>query len=109
MPDNDWGFPKGSIDEGGSHLTAAKREVYEETGLADLKMVKEFEPYQRPNGSDPQELKTIYMFLFRTSQEELKSIEPDVIEAKWVNKDKVTTVLTYPKDIEFFEKIKSEL
>lgn len=31
-----WGFPKGHLDEGESPLEAARREVAEETGLADL-------------------------------------------------------------------------
>jgi len=38
-----WGFPKGQIDDGESHLEAALRETKEESGLSDLELVKDFE------------------------------------------------------------------
>ena len=37
-----WGFPKGLIDPGEDELTAAKRELEEETGLADIRLVSDF-------------------------------------------------------------------
>ena len=49
------------------------------------------------------------MFLFRTSQRELKPIDPDNPEARWVNKSEVADLLTNPKDKEFFRSIISKL
>jgi len=37
-----WDFPKGGIEEGESELDAVIREVREETGIADLKLIEGF-------------------------------------------------------------------
>ena len=40
--DNDcWQFPQGGIDNGESVLDAAKRELFEETGIKNIKLIKE--------------------------------------------------------------------
>jgi ADP-ribose pyrophosphatase YjhB (NUDIX family) len=46
-----WSLPKGHIDEGEDLLTAAKREIYEESGVNDLKFVKELGSYKRSRNS----------------------------------------------------------
>lgn len=104
---NSWSLPKGHIDPGEDALTAAKREICEESGVTDLKLVMDLGSYKRHRigihgGEDMSELKTIHMFLFRTSQEELKPADPKNPEARWVDKDKVAGVLTHKKDKEFF-------
>jgi ADP-ribose pyrophosphatase YjhB (NUDIX family) len=105
-----WSFPKGHVDEGETPLEAAKREIYEETGLKNLEFVKELGFIQRYlGGDDKSELKKIFMFLFRTNQEVLKSIDPDNPEARWVEKDKVVDLLSYEKDKEFFLSIIDEI
>lgn len=107
---NSWSLPKGHIDEDEDKLTAAKREIYEESGISDLELICEFETYERykiglDGGEDKSELKTIYMFLFKTKEENLKPIDPTNPEARWVQKDKVADLLTHKKDKEFFQKI----
>ncbi len=62
-----WSLPKGHLEEGEKTLAAARREIYEESGLKDL-----------------------------------KPIDPDNSEARWVDGDKVADLLTHPKDREFF-------
>ncbi|EPG64955.1 RNA pyrophosphohydrolase [Leptospira wolffii] len=37
-----WQFPQGGIDEGEEPLPAAKRELYEEVGISDSKLVSEY-------------------------------------------------------------------
>ncbi len=110
-----WSLPKGHIDDGESAETAAKREIYEESGIADVILVKELGTYERykigkgGRGEDRRELKTITMFLFRTEEDELKPIDPHNPEARWVPQEKVADVLTHPKDKEFFIRIKKEI
>ena len=106
-----WGFPKGHVDEGEDHLTAAKREVEEEAGLRALELIAPLGMYERykgtpEGGDDMSELKKIQMFYFRTKEEELKPIDPWNPEAKWVVQAEVAGLLTHRKDAEFFEKIR---
>ena len=104
-----WSFPKGHIEEGEDAETAARREIYEEAGISELELVKKLGEYQRYKigkggmGEDKSELKTITLFLFRTKAKgELKPIDSHHPEARWVEKEKVTDLLTHPKDKEFF-------
>ncbi|MBI2047522.1 MAG: NUDIX domain-containing protein [Parcubacteria group bacterium] len=104
-----WSLPKGHIDEGETTLEAAKREIYEESGIKKLKFIQELEVYDRykigkHGGEDRLELKTIFMFLFKTIQYDLKPIDSDNPEARWVSKEKVSELLTHPKDKEFFQR-----
>src|SRR5918997_5763229 len=71
-----WSLPKGHIEEGEDPLAAARREIYEETGLAAVELVRDLGSYQRfrlggDGREDPSELKTIQMFLFKTAETEL--------------------------------------
>lgn len=102
-----WSLPKGHIDPGEDALTAAKREIQEESGIAELQLIRELGTYQRykigaQGGEDTSELKTITMFLFQTTQKSLRPIDPDNPEARWVPKSEVAALLTHPKDKEFF-------
>jgi len=106
-----WSLPKGHIEEGEDQITAAKREVYEESGINQLEFIHELGSYQRykigkDGGEDKSELKTMHMFLFKTNQDSLKPVDIENPEARWVEKEKVADLLTHPKDKEFFLKIK---
>ncbi len=105
-----WSLPKGHIKEGEEKIQTAKREIYEESGITDLNLIKELGSYQRykideKGGEDKSELKTIFMFLFRTEQEILKPVDPENPIAKWVEKKKVADLLTHKKDKEFFSSV----
>lgn len=107
---NFWGLPKGHVDTGEDFLTAAKREILEETGLSQLILVKEFPPYQRyrgtpTGGDDISELKTVHMFLFSTDETVLAPQDPHNPEARWVAPDMVEGMLTHPKDKAFFKSV----
>ncbi|HUW22230.1 MAG TPA: NUDIX domain-containing protein [Candidatus Bathyarchaeia archaeon] len=112
---NSWSLPKGHIKEEETPLETAKREVYEESGITKLELVKDLGYYQRykigpsGKGEDKTELKTIFMFLFRTNQTELKPNDPRTPEVKWVKKEKVAKLLTHPKDKDFFLRIINEI
>lgn len=101
-----WSLPKGHIEEGEDKLTAARREIHEETGVTRLELVRELGSYTRFKlkgaAEDPSELKTIHMFLFTTDEEELKPVDPDNPEARWVESGAVANLLTHPRDREFY-------
>jgi ADP-ribose pyrophosphatase YjhB (NUDIX family) len=109
-----WSLPKGHIEGGEEILEAAKREIYEESGVTQLEFIRDLGKYQRykigKDGSeDKSELKTIYMFLFKTLENNLQPIDKDNPEAKWVPKHQVADLLTHPKDKEFFLSVANEI
>lgn len=112
---NSWSLPKGHIDPGESALKAAKREIKEEAGVGRLKLIKELGRYSRyrigrsGKREDKSELKTITLFLFKTSQTKLKPLDPKNPEAKWVKRQNVESLLTHSKDKIFFRKVMKEL
>lgn len=102
-----WSLPKGHVESGEETIEAAKREIYEESGVVKLDFIKELGSYDRykigkNGGEDRSELKTITMYLFKTSENTTSPIDLDNPEAKWVPKEQVTELLTHPKDKEFF-------
>ena len=104
-----WSLPKGHIEPGEDALTAAKREIYEETGLKNITLVKELGSYSRykiglDGKDDHAEKKHITLFLFRTSETTLQPIDPSHPQAKWVPKEEINHHLTHPKDSEFIKK-----
>lgn len=106
-----WSLPKGHIDPGEDALEAAKREIYEESGIRDLQLLRGLGSYERykigaNGGEDRSELKAITMFLFRTKENLLRPVDPDNPEARWVNSAEVAGLLTHEKDKEFFRGIK---
>jgi len=109
-----WGFPKGHIDEGEDALTAAKREIGEETGIDDLTLIADLGVYERykgmpGGGDDVSEYKSIRMFLFKTSVDVLAPRDSANPEARWVPQKSVEAMLTHSKDKEFFKKVAPQL
>ena len=104
---NSWSLPKGHIDPGEDALTAAKREIYEESGVQDVVLIKPLGSYNRyrigKNGlDDTSELKTMHMFLFTTTENDLNPIDPHNPVARWVKQKDVAELLTHPRDKQFF-------
>ena len=102
-----WSLPKGHIEPGESKILAARREILEETGIKDLKLIKELGSYQRykigkDGKDDTTELKTIFIFLFKTNENQINPIDQKNPKAKWVQKEKVADLLTHPKDSKFY-------
>lgn len=110
-----WALPKGHLDEGEDALTAARREIEEESGVSNLTLVTELGTYERHKigkggvGEDKSELKRYTFFLFTTNEMELAPSDPHNPEARWVARDEVARLLTHPKDAAFFESIIDQL
>ncbi len=102
-----WGFPRGGVDEEEDYITAAKREVLEETGLEEFTSVDELGVYERyPSGitkdtpgAYPME---IHMFLFQTDfTGDLHPVDKNVKEAGWFTYEDAVEKLTDETDKEF--------
>jgi 8-oxo-dGTP pyrophosphatase MutT (NUDIX family) len=75
-----WDFPRGNIEKGEKAEDTAKREIEEETGIKDLKFLKNFEQkvkwfYRRENKLI---LKEVIYFLAQTDEREVKISEENV-------------------------------
>ena len=104
-----WSLPKGHIDPGESKIDAAKRELYEETGIKNATLIKYIGKYGRykiglDGQDDKSEHKTIFIYLFKSNQKKLEPIDPHNPEAKWVPYKEVEKKLTHPHDKKFFAK-----
>ena len=111
---NFWGFPKGRLEEGEMPLAAAKREIFEETGCADVALLRELGVYKRhpftlQNQLDPSEVKEITMYLFEAPSKTLQTpVEPNA-KGRWVAAADVAALLTHPQDREFYQRIEPTL
>jgi len=90
-----WGFAKGHVEQGETDLETAKREILEETGIKDLKIIpgfKETEKYffKRVYGLEgkarknaPWIFKLVIFFLAETETKEIK-ISDEHIDFVWL-------------------------
>ena len=112
---NSWSLPKGHIDNGEDAEQAARREVYEESGIESVEIIEKLGEYRRPRigldgvSESKDEMRHITIFLCSTDQHELQPKDPDNPEARWVDVEKVTELLSAKKDKEFFESVKPRI
>ncbi len=105
---NVWSLPKGKVEAGEDTKIAAVREIAEESGVTQLEFIKPLGTYCRykiakDGGEDKSELKTIEIFLYTTNQSKLEPQDPDNPEARWVEPQGVSALLTHPKDKAFYD------
>lgn len=104
---NSWSLPKGHLDPGEDLLTAARREIHEESGVDELNLIADLGSYQRPRisktgGDDPTEMKTLHFFLFTTNLTTLAPTDhKHHPEARWMTLEMAAELLTHPKDRDF--------
>lgn len=93
-----WDLPKGKFEDGETIAETAVREVQEEVGLNDVKIIKElpttYHTYR--NRKDKRCIKPTYWFTMKTSETEVKlQTEEDIEGSMWIkpadflNSDKV--------------------
>lgn len=82
-----WDLPKGKIDEGENHESAAIREVTEETGIKQIELgpllTETYHTYKNDNGK--RVLKRTYWYLMKTQKQDLiPQTEENIEMAEWV-------------------------
>lgn len=106
-----WSLPKGHINPEEDEEQAAVREIQEETGIQDVKVIEKIGEYERTRiqkggvGEVEDDIRVISMFLCLANQTELAPIDPENPEAEWLAIQDVADRLTHPKDKEFFHTV----
>ena len=93
---NKWDLPKGGVEKNELIIEAAKREVTEETGVADLIVQNQLsETYHIFKKGKRFRLKKTYWFRMATNYTcHLKpQIEEDILKAEWISKDGIKDFL----------------
>ena len=107
-PIDKWQMPQGGVDQGESFLTAMKRELFEETNIQSIKVVKEidgFFEYELTNelvgiiwkGKYRGQKQKWFIVKFIGDEDEinLKTKNPEFVEWKWIFPDELPTAVSY--------------
>ena len=120
-PKNYWQMPQGGIDGNEDYLSAALRELEEETSIKSVELLKEideFITYELPKdllgiiwkGKYKGQKQKWFVMRFTGQDQEinLKTKKPEFLEWKWVNPDKITdTVVDFKLNV--YRKIQEKL
>jgi len=110
-----WGFAKGHVEEGESEEETAKREIFEETGIDDLKIISGFkEPekyfFRRVYGLRGEErkkapwvFKLVVFFIAKTQQKEIK-ISDEHIDFVWLSYEDAIKKVSFKNSKELLKK-----
>ena len=104
-PKNFWQMPQGGVDEGEDFLTAAYRELEEETSIKNVKLIQEIDgtlTYELPKHLlgiiwkgkyKGQKQKWFVMrFLGKDNDINIKTKKPEFLEWRWIELDMITEV-----------------
>ena len=110
-----WDFPKGHIEEGESEIQAVKREIKEETGIDDIKIIDGFKEWikyffrktyglsQEEKKKAPWIFKLVIFYLVQTKTEEVK-ISSEHMGYKWLSYEEALKQLTFKNAKEILKK-----
>jgi len=103
---NFWQMPQGGVDAGEDYVTAAYRELEEETSIKNVNLIKELDgliSYELPknllgtiwNGKyRGQEQKWfVVRFLGKNTEIDIKTKNPEFCEWKWINLENITDLV----------------
>ena len=120
-PKNFWQMPQGGVDKGEDVLTAAYRELEEETSIKNVKLIKEINKittYILPEHLlgiiwkgkyKGQKQKWFLMrFLGNDTEINIKTKKPEFLEWKWIDLENITDVVVDFK-LEVYKTLKSEI
>ena len=120
-PNDFWQMPQGGIDKNEKPLDAAFRELREETSIKNVELIKEVNSettYHLPDrllgiiwrGKYKGQTQKWFIMRFLGDEKEinLKTKNPEFLEWKWIDIDKITQKVVDFK-LHVYEKIKTEL
>ena len=120
-PKNFWQMPQGGVDEGEDFLTAAYRELEEETSIKKVEIIKEIDgtiTYELPDhllgiiwkGRYKGQTQKWYLMRFTGNDEEIniKTKHPEFLEWKWVELDQITDLVVKFK-LELYKEVKDKV
>ena len=109
-PNDKWQMPQGGVDEGEDYITAMKRELKEETGIENIKIIKEIEKiyqYELPEDlvgiiwkgkyRGQKQKWFITRFLGEEKEINLNSKHAEFIDWKWIEPKFLPEVIVYFK------------
>ena len=116
-PVDRWQMPQGGVDIGESYLSAMKRELYEETSIKSIEILKEingFFEYELPKNlvgiiwkgkfRGQKQKWFITRFIGNENEINLKTKNPEFIEWKWIVPDELPKTI-----VDFKKKMYAEL
>ena len=120
-PVDKWQMPQGGVDKGEKFLSAMKRELFEETGIKNIKILKELDywlEYNLPKSligiiwrgkfRGQKQKWFITRFIGKESEINLNVKKPEFIEWKWIDAEELPNVIVeFKKHI--YVKLLSEL
>ena len=105
-PKNFWQMPQGGVDEGENFLSAAYRELEEETSIKNVLLIKELEgmiTYELPKdllgiiwkGKYRGQKQKWFLMRYLGNDDEIniKTNKPEFLEWKWIELDKLTEIV----------------
>jgi len=99
-------FPKGHVEEGESLEQTALREIYEETGLDNVQLIKHLGTITRDSlkGNGDVEHKTIHYYLaFALGESESQTpTDPRFMDVGWFSPEEAIELLPYESEQAFF-------
>ena len=120
-PKNFWQMPQGGVDVGENFLTAAYRELEEETSIKSVKLIKEIDEsttYLLPKHllgiiwkgkyKGQKQKWFIMRYLGTDDKININTKKPEFLEWKWIDLDMITEVVVDFK-LEVYKKLKSQI
>ncbi len=120
-PKNFWQMPQGGVDNNEDLLTAALRELKEETSIESVELIQEIDEtttYELPKnllgiiwkGKYKGQIQKWFLMRFNGKESEinLRTKHPEFLEYKWIELDKITDVVVKFK-LDVYEIIKKKV
>ena len=112
-PGDNWQMPQGGVDKGEDFITAMRRELIEETGIKNIKILKEIQnmyQYELPNNlvgiiwkgkfRGQRQKWFITKFLGKDDEINIDTQHPEFIDWKWINpQDLPEVIVDFKKEL----------